>query len=164
MDNLPKISPGKTGGTVSCGLYRTTKPYKDLVPAGRLVYYHNHGDPGPGLYPVERWNNNKAVFKEKGIPIHEERYATTLKPLKPEGFYRVTKEFHCCEKRCRRFKRDMLVQLGYNGEGAPIVFVPEWHDEGLLVPLKGNRVEDHTLHHLKPLKVVHRFGGAGGER
>ena len=31
-----------------CGLYRTTKPVGD-VPAGALVYFHNHGTPGAAV-------------------------------------------------------------------------------------------------------------------
>ena len=33
----------------SCGLYRTTKPlsgHEEQVPAGLLVYFHNHSDSG----------------------------------------------------------------------------------------------------------------------
>ena len=33
----------------ACGLYRTLLPIGDLE-AGRLVYFHNHGNPGAGVY------------------------------------------------------------------------------------------------------------------
>jgi hypothetical protein len=32
-----------------CGIYRTSQPLGDHVPAGQLVFFHNHGDPGPGI-------------------------------------------------------------------------------------------------------------------
>jgi len=164
MDKLPKIVPPGTKGKTPCGLYRTNEALGDRVPANLLVYYHNHGDPGPGIYPVERWQNNKAQFRREGITVTEEEYVKSMTHLKDEGFYRVAKEFYCCEKKCRKFERDTLIQLGYNGDGAPIVFVPEWHPEGLLLPEKGNLVDDDVLGHIKPLKVVFKFAsGDHGE-
>jgi hypothetical protein len=44
-----------------CGVYRT-KTAVAGIEAGRLVYFHNHGDPGPGLYPPESWAQNRAKF------------------------------------------------------------------------------------------------------
>ena len=157
MDKLPKIVPPGSEKKVPCGLYRTTQKFEDKVPEGLLVYYHNHGDPGPGVYAVKSWNNNKALFQEQGITITDSAWVKSLKPLKDEGFYRVAKEFYCCEKHCRKFERDTLVQLGYNGDGSPIIFIPEWHAEGLLLPQKGNLIEDEKVHHLKPLKVIFKF-------
>ena len=48
-----------------CGLYRTVKPIGSIE-AGRLVYFHNHGDPGPGLYFPESWSAQpRAVLQER---------------------------------------------------------------------------------------------------
>ena len=44
-----------------CGLYRTTTKIGDCE-ADRLVYFHNHGDPGPGFYFPEKWVKNRAQF------------------------------------------------------------------------------------------------------
>lgn len=49
-----KPSLPRSDDRVPCGLYRTTRPIPDAVPAGVLVYYHNHGDPGPGVYLPDR--------------------------------------------------------------------------------------------------------------
>ena len=49
-----------------------------------------------------------------------------LEPLPAEGFYRVLQEFYCCEKQCRLFYSEMLVQLGFDDTATPILFVPEW--------------------------------------
>jgi hypothetical protein len=138
---------------VSCGLYRTTKPIGDNVSAGALVYYHNHGDPGPGLYLPKEWKNNRAVFQDKGITIPDEAYAQSLVPLLPEGFYRVVQAFYCCEDRCKLFDEDQLVQLGYNGSAQAILFLPELVEGSLSLPKKGTRVEEWKLDALVQLKV-----------
>src|SRR5690242_17163109 len=85
-----------------CGIYRTKSPIGDAVPAGRLVYFHNHGDPGPGVYLPESWSHNRAQFSERGatLPSPAEQSAEALEALPAEGFYRVTKRFFCCEKKC----------------------------------------------------------------
>ena len=99
------------------------------MPAGRLVYFHNHGAPGPGIYLPERWRNNRAVFAPRGSTLADPGDAALLQPLLAEGLYRVLEPFTCCEKRCRTYARELLVQLGYDGEANPIVFVPEWTDD-----------------------------------
>ena len=143
-----------------CGIYRTSAPIGDGVPAGRLVYFHNHGNPGPGIYLPERWNQNRAQFSERGytLPAPVEINAALLEPLPNEGFYRVTKQFYCCEKRCRSFEPDELVQLGYTGNAEPIIFSPEIKTSGFHLPETGSAVTRKELANLAPLKVVEREG------
>jgi hypothetical protein len=136
----------------ACGLYRTARPVAG-VPAGRLVYFHNHGNPGPGVYLPERWQGNKAVFAERGQPLESPRDAACLEPLEPEGFYRVVEPFHCCERQCRRFEPDMLVQLGYNGAARPILFLPEWANGALTMPERGTPIDIERLEALRRLRV-----------
>jgi hypothetical protein len=140
-----------------CGIYRTTAPIDD-VPAGRLVYFHNHGNPGPGIYLPERWKQNRAQFSDRGftLPAPYERSAALLESLPQEGFYRVTKQFYCCEKRCRSFEADELVQLGYTGNAEPIVFSPEFNATGFTLPETGSLVTTKELSNLSPLKVAER--------
>ncbi|MBU1218822.1 hypothetical protein KKF34_14540 [Myxococcota bacterium] len=157
MADYIKIKTPKAADAVKCGLYRTTKELGPAVPAGVLVYYHNHGDPGPGVYPPEKWINNKAVFSMRGIPLKNLNDAFTLEPLPSEGFYRVTKDFYCCENHCRLIVRDTLVQLGYNGKGEPIVFIPEWNDDGVSLPERGTLLDEERLNYLKPLKLTFNF-------
>jgi hypothetical protein len=139
--------------TIPCGIYRTTAPIEDLVPAGVLVYYHNHGDPGPGVYLPKSWRNNRALFHDHGTTIPDVAYAETLQPLLPEGFYRVAEAFFCCSARCQYFEQDLLVQLGYNGNAEAILFVPELVAGALAVPAKGTIVDDERLRRLVALKV-----------
>ncbi|MGD8859312.1 MAG: hypothetical protein PVI30_04820 [Myxococcales bacterium] len=136
-----------------CGLYRTTAPVAG-IPAGRLVYFHNHGDPGPGLYLPEGWSHNRMQASRHGRTLqHPEDDVRLLEPLPPEGFYRVTETFHCCEKKCRLFEPEMLLQLGYNAAGEAIAFVPELVDGMLAVPTRGSRVEPAVFDKLRQLRV-----------
>jgi hypothetical protein len=147
------MSDDPNNRSIPCGLYRTTIAIEDSVPAGVLVFYHNHGDPGPGVYLPREWKNNRAIFQEEGITVPDEDYAETMEPLLPEGFYRVTEPFHCCEERCQHFEADLLVQLGYNGDAEPILFLPEMIEGALALPATGTIVDDWKLAKLKPLKV-----------
>ena len=136
-----------------CGLYRTTVPTLDGIQADRLVYYHNHGNPGPGVYYPERWVNNRAVFSEKGLTIPSPDYALSLEPLPEEGFYKVEARFYCCEKECREFKFGELVQLGYNGGADPILFLPGYRGERFELPETGIPVRREALNYLEPLSI-----------
>jgi hypothetical protein len=135
-----------------CGFYRTTTPI-DAVPAGRLVYFHNHGDPGPGIYLPESWHLNRAKFASKGTPLGDLQFAQTLQPLVEEGLYRVKEAFNCCEKNCRSFSESLLVQLGYNGSGQPILFLPKWSDAGLSFPQKGQLIDSDRIKCIVRLQI-----------
>jgi hypothetical protein len=135
-----------------CGLYRTTEPI-GAVPAGRLVYFHNHGDPGPGVYLPRAWTHNRAEFDTRGTTLPDPALAVTLEPLAREGLYVVREPFWCCEKRCREFTTDELVQLGYNGNADAILFVPELIDGQLALPTMGTKVERERLDRLQRLKI-----------
>src|SRR5688500_7170961 len=106
-----------------CGFYRTTQAIGP-VPQDRLVYFHNHGDPGPGIYLPIDWRANRANFADRGTTLTDEAIAETLDPLAPEGLYRVEHEFTCCAKRCRMYRPGQLVQLGYDVTAKPILFIP----------------------------------------
>lgn len=136
-----------------CGIYKTKRPLADAVPAGRLVLFHNHGDPGAGVYLPESWRLNQAHFSSKGTPIPSPEWAKDLEPLPAEGFYRVREAFHCCSEKCRLFETDLLVQLGYDAEARPLLFVPEWTEEGMAIPETGTAIDAGRLVKLSPLKV-----------
>lgn len=135
-----------------CGLYRTTASFES-IPAGRLVYFHNHGDPGPGIYLPGEWRYNRAQFQGKGQVIDDLDLVRFLEPLPPEGFYRVVESFHCCEKQCRLFEQESLLQLGYNATAEPILFAPEVIDSMLAVPAKGWKTTLATMRNLRQLRV-----------
>jgi len=135
-----------------CGVYRTTEPIGSIQ-ANRLVYFHNHGNPGPGVYLPEKWSANRAQFSKSGTTLADENLAFTLEPLQAEGLYRVKSSITCCEKNCRTYPAELLVQLGYNGQGEPILFVPEWTASGLAFPNMGNKLDADRLAEISPLKV-----------
>ena len=138
-----------------CGLYRTRAALADQIPAGRLVYFHNHGEPGPGLYLPSGWKLNRASWQKQGVTLSSPEWAATnLEPLPAEGLYRVRETFACCPKRCRTFEADLLVQLGYDAQATPLLFVPEWTDSGLAIPETGAALDSDRLARLAPLKVV----------
>jgi hypothetical protein len=138
-----------------CGLYRTRRPI-GAVPEGRLVYFHNHGDPGPGIYLPERWEGNRARFSSSGTTLPSNDEASALEPLAREGFYRVRRNFHCCAKQCREFVSELLVQLGYDGAGQPILFVPELIAGRMETPERGLRIDEGRIAELAPLVVASR--------
>jgi len=133
-----------------CGLYRTTGTL-GTVDEGRLVYFHNHGNPGPGVYLPKQWRYNRAQFEDKGHTVEDLELLRLLHPLPPEGFYRVAESFHCCEKECRLFEREALLQLGYNADADPILFVPELVDSMFAIPEKGWKTTLETLVNLRQL-------------
>jgi len=138
-----------------CGLYRTVAPIGDVAP-GRLVYFHNHGDPGPGLYFPERWTANRAHFSPNGTTLPIVFDPSALVALPAEGFYRVATAFFCCEKRCVRFEPEAFVQLGYNGAGRALLFVPELASGAITVPERGTPINDAALANLVALQVSER--------
>ena len=136
-----------------CGIYRTTEPIGP-IPAGRLVYFHNHGNPGAGVYQPVSWKNNRATFSKEGVTLPDPSLASTLKPLLAEGLYRVEERFTCCDKNCRTFEPDTLVQLGYDGQARAILFQPMWNDDGLDFPERGQVVDELRLARLGHLLVA----------
>jgi hypothetical protein len=155
-----------------CGLYRTTQPIAG-IPAGRLVYFHNHGDPGPGLYLPERWELNRARWQARGHTLPDEADARHLQPLPAEGLYAVRERFHCCPQRCMTYEPNQLVQLGYDGEGTALLFVPEFGRAGLGFPERqppGPRAAEFIdrasrgargRHPARPLRALTSLGGRG---
>jgi hypothetical protein len=135
-----------------CGIYRTIGPI-GAIEEGRLVYFHNHGDPGPGIYPPKEWKYNRAKFEEKGQMLDDPGLVRFLLPLPPEGFYRVVESFHCCEKQCRLFGEESLLQLGYNAQAEPILFVPELVDSMFAIPAKGWKTSLESIRRMQQLVV-----------
>ncbi len=135
-----------------CGLYRTTQPLEG-IPAGRLVYFHNHGDPGPGVYLPEKWTHNRAQWQSRGTTVPSADWSSSLAQIAAEGLYRVREPFYCCARQCRQYAAGLLVQLGYDGDARPLLFVPEWHEGGMHFPIEGQALEAANLARLELLQV-----------
>lgn len=136
----------------ACGLYRTGRALGEVA-IGRLVYFHNHGNPGAGIYVPTGWHQNRARFAENGMPIPDAEWAQSLVALPAEGFYRVESLFDCCDKKCRSFEPTLMVQLGYDASAEAILFVPEWTANGFVLPDRGSRISSDRLRKLTALKV-----------
>lgn len=136
-----------------CGLYKTSVDIAG-IPAGRLVYFHNHGTPGPGIYLPQSWTTNRAAFSPQGTTLPDVALAATLVPLAAEGLYRVEETFTCCEKNCMTYEPGLLVQLGYNGGAEPLLFLPVWTSAGLAFPEVGQRIDTNRVEKLTLLRVV----------
>ena len=72
-----------------CGLYRTTKPlpeHEKDVPAGTLVYFHNHSDSGlPVVIAPDHNIHNRWHFHGAGIPFRGLSWADSLVKLPARG-------------------------------------------------------------------------------
>jgi len=82
--------------------------------------------------------------------------ARSLRALPAEGFYRVTAAFFCCDKQCVRFQPEAFVQLGYNGVGRALLFVPELTGEAIAIPERGTIIDDAALANLVALQVTEK--------
>ncbi len=140
------------GSLPPCGLYRTTTALGP-VPAGRLVSFHNHGDHGPGVFLPTGWTHHRAQFSRTGVAVPATGWVRTLDALAPEGIYRVREAFYCCERLCRVFASDLLVQLAYTAEAAPIILAFAARDGGLALVPPGNVVDRSTVAKLTPVRV-----------
>ena len=143
-----------SGSLPPCGIYKTTISIGN-IPADRFVYFHNHGDPGPGIYLPARWLNNRAEFSKQGVPLATNHEATTLIPLPPEGLYRVRQTFKCSANSSITFQPGQLVQLGYNRRADSILFIPIWDENGLTMPERGVLMEPENIRNLEQLLVGH---------
>jgi hypothetical protein len=145
-DEAPPLPP--------CGIYRTSRALGDHIPAGRLVYFHNHGDPGAGVYLPSGWSANRAQWHTRGHTVPDDSWAHSLTPLPREGLYRVESSFTCCPKNCRSFEVGSLVQLGYDGSARAILFTPVWTIKGLAIPQEGIPIDLDRAASLSLLRVV----------
>lgn len=107
-----------------CGLYRTTKPlpgHEEQVPAGILVYFHNHSDSGlpvvltPDHNVLNRWHFHGPPIEFRGL-----QWASTLQKMPEEGFFTLKKDLSFDGG---SWPRNALVQLGYTRAGEPILFM-----------------------------------------
>ena len=149
----------------NCGLYRTGAALpgnEEQVPEGILVYFHNHSDQGPAMLLTPHSNeHNRWQFHERGWLVEASDFIEAMVPLKPEGLYVNTEHIHISPEEI--IPARMLVQLGYNRSGDPILFVPELRDSVLGVPERGSRIDRERISELRPLKVA-VFRSDPGER
>lgn len=148
-----------TGRLPRCGLYRTTRAlpgHEDAIPAGRLVYFHNHSESGlPRVIVPEHMVSNRWHFHNDGVLFRALSWAETLQRLPAQGFYVLRSGF---EFEGGAWPKGTLVQLGYSREGEPILFIAqrqaESRDNHLVFSERGVRLPREALATLQgPLTV-----------
>ena len=110
----------------NCGLYRTSKAlpeHEAEVPAGTLVYFHNHSESGlPVVIMPDHNIMNRWHFHGAGIPFRGLSWADSLVKLPSEGFYTLRKGL---DFEGGSWPKGTLVQLGYTKAGDPILFIAQ---------------------------------------
>jgi hypothetical protein len=136
-----------------CGLYRAgiaLSGHETQVPAGLLIYFHNHSEQGPPLVLLPQSNsNNRWTFTDKGYLVEDPAFVAALVARRPQGFYVVGRHIHIGREEI--IPERTLVQLGYNRDADPIVFVGRFEGNSIVFPERGYRfTDDRLFEHLEP--------------
>jgi hypothetical protein len=127
-----------------CGIYRTgiaLAGQEETLPAGTLVYFHNHSEKGPPLVQLPLDNtHNRWTFSEKGWLVEDTGFVEALVRLKPQGYYIISGQ-HIHVSREEILGEKTLVQLGYNRRGDSILFVGQFDGNTIQFPTQGYRFE-----------------------
>jgi hypothetical protein len=121
-------------------------------PAGVLVYVGERANDGTRFVVRPGQNrNNRWYWGEPTTPLRSPTWARTLKKLPSEGFYNLPETLDL--EGGARWVENAIVQLGYNGEGKPILFVAERHesseDNVLKFSSRGVTIKDELLTRLR---------------
>lgn len=146
-----------------CGLHRTTQAlpgHEDEVPAGTLVYFHNHSDPGlPQVVLPDACVHNRWHFTGPGLVFRSLAWASSLRRLPPQGFYFLDEDLAFDGG---SWPRHTLVQLGYTRLADPILFIAQQRaatdDNVLFFSDRGVRIDPEVLEILRPLTVFREQG------
>jgi hypothetical protein len=141
-----------------CGLCRTTKPlpeHETDIPAGILVYFHNHSDSGLPVVVVPEHNiMNRWHFHGEGVVFRGLSWADSLVKLPAEGLYMMRKAlaFEGGE-----WPKASLVQLGYTRTADPILFIgqvrAQLEENDVYFSDRGVSITREQLAMLEPLSV-----------
>jgi hypothetical protein len=159
--------------TRDCGLYRAHKALpgnEEAVPAGTLVYFHNHhaSDPNralPSIIPPDHNIHNRWHFHaETAInDIRSPSWVDSLEKLPDQGFYTLKRDLSV---EGGVYPKGSLVQLGYTRTADPIVFIarvrPTLAENDLFFSDKGVGLKREQLNILEPV-IVNMDQGDGTE-
>jgi hypothetical protein len=150
-----------------CGIYRTTKPlpeHEELIPAGLLVYFHNHSDSGlPVVIAPDHNIMNQWHFHGSGTQFRGLTWADSLEKMLDQGFYSLRKELAF---EGGNWPKGTLVQLGYTRTADPILFIAQLRsaraDNNLWFSDRGVGLARERLSLLEPVGVFTEPVGEGG--
>lgn len=143
-----------------CGLYRTTKAlpgHEEKIPAGMLVYFHNHSDSGlPQVLAPDHNVHNRWHFHGPGILIRGTTWIDTLVRMPDEGFYILRRDLSF--EGGGTMSKDTLVQLGYQNNATPILFVArersQLAENDLFFSHQGSKISREQLSALQRVNVL----------
>lgn len=155
--------------TKECGLYRTTKAlpgHEEKVPAGMLVYFHNHPGELPEVIPADHNVHNRWHFHPPGIQIRGTSWIDSLERMPDQGFYVLSRDVPA-ENGDGKMTKGTLVQLGYQNTAKAILFMarePTPLEENKLFFAQGGMpIARSQLSALQRVKVHKEHGTEGDE-
>lgn len=131
-----------------CGLYRTgtaLAAHAEEVPAGILVYFHNHSEQGAPLVLTPHANHdNRWQFHERGWLVRgDPAFLAGLTALKPQGLYVVRGHVHISREDL--LPERSLVQLGYDRNARTILFPGRMEGNAIRFPERGYGFDDSAV-------------------
>lgn len=153
--------------TRDCGLYRATKALpgnEDKVPAGTLVYFHNHSSnngPLPSVIPPDHNIHNRWHFHAEGAidNIRSPSWVESLEKMPDQKFYTLRRDLSF---EGGSWPKGSLVQLGYTKSADPILFIarvrPALQENDLFFSDKGVGLQRDQLNILEPVTVYDEPG------
>ena len=140
--------------TIPAGLYRTTQAHpfdRNAIPENSLVYVGEDRNGAQFVVRPGRNVHNRWYWGEPTTPLTDALWERTLKRLPAEGFYTLPDDLRVGESGV--WRKNAIVQLGYNPQGEGILFVGERH-EGLEVNAlffsdRGVKIPDELLFRLQ---------------
>jgi hypothetical protein len=148
--------------TRECGLYRAAKAlpgYEDRVPAGSLVYFHNHSannGPLPSVIPPDHNIHNRWHFHQEGAldNIRSPSWVESLEKVPEQGFYTLRRELPLDNG---SWPKGSIVQLGYTKNADPILFIAQQRavlqENDLFFSDKGVGIKREQLSVLEPAAI-----------
>ena len=147
------------------GLYRTTRAlpgHEKEIPAEALIYI---GRKAGHRFVVRPHDNrqNRWFWHDPVVTLSDQAWCSTLVDLPLEGFYTLPEEITFTEG--GRWLKNAIVQLGYNEDGRPIVFVAEQPEGGTQNALyfsdRGMLIDDALMRRMEWAPILPT--GANGE-
>ena len=148
--------------TRDCGLYRAPRALpgnESLVPAGSLVYFHNHSSnnsPLPSVIPPDHNIHNRWHFHMEGAieNIRSPSWVESLEKVPDQRFYTLRRELTF---EGGSWPRGAIVQLGYTKSAEPILFIASvrasLQENDLFFSDRGVRVNRDQLSILEPAET-----------
>lgn len=157
---VPRTMASAKFSLPDCGIFRTTQAlpgHEEEVPAGILVYFHNHSDSGlPQVVLPDHCAHNRWHFRGPGVVFRSLAWAASLQKIPAQGFYFLKEELVFDGG---SWPMHTLIQLGYTRRAEPILFIAQeravLQENDLFFSDRGVRVEPEALDILVPL-VLHR--------